>query len=324
MSLQPDFLGVSRPTSFDDDAGWRTFWNFSLRSLVLCTIAPHIPSARRLLLEARRRIIPDRARGIYPFAGVRLSRSDIEWLIATAAMFQPEAVRDWRGEQPSIDLRGADLRGVDLSGLFLWGIWAGSPFADASPEERQQAATLLDGADLRRACLAGAILVSTRLRGANLADAILSADLRGASLEGAAMRHIFARGATFINAQMQGVDLTRAFCKAAYFDGAQLQGATMRQISATRAKFRRTQLVGADLRDARLYQATLREANVQGADLSGAFLSKAKLILANLDGANLCAIYTTRFTNFHRATFAGAQTDSTTFAHATLVDPHLP
>lgn len=49
---------------------------------------------------------------------MRLSRADIEWLLAThehQAMYGPI---DWsdeaQGEHEGLDLRGADLRGIDL------------------------------------------------------------------------------------------------------------------------------------------------------------------------------------------------------------------
>ena len=75
-----------------------------------------------------RTITPDPEQLIYPFEGMRLSRSDVEWLLAThEAGRGPVDVSDERQRNRwGLDLRGADLREADLCGLPLAHLLAGS------------------------------------------------------------------------------------------------------------------------------------------------------------------------------------------------------
>src|SRR5258708_13834746 len=45
--------------------------------------APEIDTARQQFLAGRLAITPDIQRGLYPFKDVKLTRSDIEWLLIT-------------------------------------------------------------------------------------------------------------------------------------------------------------------------------------------------------------------------------------------------
>ena len=79
--------------------------------------------------------------------------------------------------------------------------------------------------------------------------------------------------------------------------GAWLQGANLKHVQLQRANLRGSQLQGANLRGSQLQGTILREAKLQGADLGGARLDetyclkaqlqKAKLVRANLSKANL-------------------------------------
>src|SRR5947199_1382038 len=44
---------------------------------------PEIPRERQQELNKCRAIVPNIEKGLYPFGGIRLSRADIEWLLAT-------------------------------------------------------------------------------------------------------------------------------------------------------------------------------------------------------------------------------------------------
>ncbi len=46
---------------------------------------PEIDTERQRYLAERRAIAPDIEQGIYPFRGIKLSRADVEWLLATHA-----------------------------------------------------------------------------------------------------------------------------------------------------------------------------------------------------------------------------------------------
>src|SRR5258707_14459984 len=97
-----------RPTRDDDRAGWKTYW--AAVGMPWRT-EPEIGEERQRYLAERRAVQPDIERGIYPFKGIepRLTRADVEWLLAThenAAMRGPVDPDDQRQEKRL----GGDLR----------------------------------------------------------------------------------------------------------------------------------------------------------------------------------------------------------------------
>ncbi len=85
----------------------------------------------------RRSIVPDIGQGISPFKGVKLSRSDVEWLLATHE--SKHGPLHWsQEEREGIDLRGADLRRVNLQGLPLAGRHGGVIWFRGKPETAEQ------------------------------------------------------------------------------------------------------------------------------------------------------------------------------------------
>src|SRR5260370_39553132 len=82
---------------------------------------PEIDKKRQQELSTRRTIVPDIEKGIYPFKGMKLSRADVEWLLATHQ--NGGGPVDWRDEsqrrRDGVDLRGADLHEGGLSYLPL-------------------------------------------------------------------------------------------------------------------------------------------------------------------------------------------------------------
>src|SRR2546429_2016579 len=87
---------------------------------------PEIPLERQQELTRRRAVIPNIEKGLYPFGGMRLSRADIEWLLATHE--DGRGPVDWsdesQREREGLDLRGADLRRLNLGGLPLARVYA--------------------------------------------------------------------------------------------------------------------------------------------------------------------------------------------------------
>src|SRR5438132_13437883 len=86
---------------------WRQYWQakgFPWRTV------PEIDVKRQEELSKCRAIVPDIKNGIYPFKGMKLSRADIEWLLATHENRGPV---DWsdeiQHEREGLDLRGANL-----------------------------------------------------------------------------------------------------------------------------------------------------------------------------------------------------------------------
>jgi uncharacterized protein YjbI with pentapeptide repeats len=173
---------------------------------------PEIGAERQAWLAARR-ASGAAAAGDYPFAGARLSRADVEWLLAThddgRGHLGPIAwlgEREWRHD--GLDLRGADLCGVDLSNLPLTRLLGSLRFAEwsaAKVEQRARAAIHLSGCNLRE----------THLEGANLRDA---------HLEGATLDHAYLQGARLQGAHLEGAFLAYTRLDEAYLLGASLGG----------------------------------------------------------------------------------------------------
>ena len=205
------------PTSSEE---WRTYWQakgFPWRA------EPEIDEKRQRELSQRRAIVPDIKQGIYPFKGMKLSRADVEWLLATHEHGQGPV--DWNDEhqrsREGLDLRGADLSQENLSHLPLAYMQGGLPFDEwelATEEQRNMAAGRMEQADLEGAQLQGANLGGAQLQRANLNEAQLQeANLGGAQLQEAYLRKVQLQGAFLGEAQLQGVHLR----------GSNLDGATL-------------------------------------------------------------------------------------------------
>jgi uncharacterized protein YjbI with pentapeptide repeats len=180
-------------------------------------IEPEIDLGRQEQLDEWRNAGSDIHKGIYPFGGKKLSRADIEWLLFTHRNGRGPV--DWSDpsernalvteKTQGLDLRGADLRGVDLSGLPLTGMIGGLDYLDwldATVEEREKAAILLEESYMLETHLEGA-----KLRSAYLQDAYL----RHAHLDWTYLRY-----AHFEGASLRYASLTRANMGGAFFDDA--------------------------------------------------------------------------------------------------------
>ena len=64
----------------DDLEGWKRHWEERQQPW---RTKPVIAVARQHELETRYKVVPDIEQGIYPFRGMKLSRADVEWLLAT-------------------------------------------------------------------------------------------------------------------------------------------------------------------------------------------------------------------------------------------------
>src|SRR5262249_31802863 len=191
-----------RPTD-DGRAGWRVFWQ--ARHQPWRTEA-EIDVERQGELARRREITPRVREGMYPFAGMKLARADVEWLLASHDSGRGPV--DWGDEEQrrrqGLDLRGADLSRVDLRGLPLARTLGG--LAGATAEQVSKAAAHLEGANLHDARLEGADLRGARLEGADLRGAsLVEADLRGLALE-----RVDLRGADLSRADLRGVQASGA------------------------------------------------------------------------------------------------------------------
>src|SRR5579883_808069 len=70
---------LQRPST-NDPNDWKAYWEQQSQPW---RTEPEIDGERQKYLEERRSIKPDTLTGIYPFKGIRLSRADVEWLLAT-------------------------------------------------------------------------------------------------------------------------------------------------------------------------------------------------------------------------------------------------
>lgn len=239
---------------------------------------PEIDKARQEFLTRCLETVPDITRGIYPLKGVKLSRADIEWLLATYGFGHSasDGQKPWR-----LDLRGADLRYIDLHALplaRLRGSLTREEWEDATEEQRAAAAVLLTGADLSEAHLEEADLIGVHLEKVALHEAHLEkADLARARLERAFLARVHLKEADLSEAHLEKADLSEV----------QLQGATLKWTHLEQAYLNGARLEKTDLSGARLEKAYLSEAHLEQADLSEAFLEESYLSGAYLQGADL-------------------------------------
>jgi uncharacterized protein YjbI with pentapeptide repeats len=196
-----------RPTGNDRHA-WQGYWQQLGQPW---RTEPEIDTKRQEQLASYRARIPDIKQGIYPFKGMKLSRADVEWLLATHE--NGRGPLEWsdesQREREGLDVRGADLRGVDLRSLPLARLCGGLALSQRpSKEERNMAAVILEGADLRNAHLEGANLSKANLQNADLWRAHLEGtDLNKASLQGSYLIEAHLTHSDLSRAQLEGAEL---------------------------------------------------------------------------------------------------------------------
>src|SRR5712691_11424683 len=109
-----------QPPPTNEPKAWITYWKAQGQPW---RTEPEIKTERQQYLAERRKIDPDFELGKYPFAGIELTRADVEWLLSTHESGGECGPVDWSDEHQreplGLDLRGADLRHVDLRHLPL-------------------------------------------------------------------------------------------------------------------------------------------------------------------------------------------------------------
>ena len=153
-----------------------------------------------------------------------------------------------------VALHEADLNGADLS-LFA----------------------KLEGANLSKADLHDADMVSANLSGANLSEAILSsADLTGVVLIEARLTHAYLNSTRLVGADLSKADLKWARLHKAKLVLADLRGANLNDADLRMADLSRAKLASTDLSRAELSGADLRMADLTGAQVTDKQLAQAK------------------------------------------------
>jgi uncharacterized protein YjbI with pentapeptide repeats len=236
-----------RPTNHDKEA-WKAYWE---QRRQFWRREPEIDIERQKYLAARRAIVSNIKKGVYPFKDIepKLTRADIEWLLETHESGGVKGPVDWEKEdqrkRKGLDLRGADLREVNLGELPLTNMLGGFNWEDLlveTNEQREAAAIHLERADLSFANLYGSILGGAHLERANL-----------------------------YNASLQRSCLSFAHLEEAKLASANLMKADLNNIHFESADLTYTYFVGADLREAHLERSKLYHNHLEGANLYGAF-----------------------------------------------------
>ncbi len=258
------------PPIKNDKEAWKAYWKAHGQ---MWRTEPEIDTDRQKYLDKQQNIIPDIEQGIYPFKDVRLSRADVEWLLATHE--NGLGPIDWsdnnQRDRTGLDLRGADLCKINLSGLPLartcWGlIWQRR--SNETEEQRRIAGAYLEATDFREASLEGSCFRGANLNKSNLSRANLAqADLSGANLAYATLREVDMHKAILIRLQFEGAILS----------GANLEGADLRSAHFEGAILHRVNLIDADLRNAFFDTAT---------SLDDIILNKGKSRCASLAGVH--------------------------------------
>ncbi len=98
---------LQRPTN-DNKEAWKAYWKTQEQPW---RTEPEIDAERQAFLAERRSIVPVIEQGIYPFKDIKLSRADVEWLLATHENGRGPV--DWSDESQR-ERKGLDVRAVDL------------------------------------------------------------------------------------------------------------------------------------------------------------------------------------------------------------------
>ena len=281
------------PSNTHDSEAWKAYWKEQGQPW---RAAPAIDEERQQRLLSYYQGVVDIERGMYPFKGVRLSRADVEWLLAMeeqrGAKLSP---RDGKGGNQhksfGLDLRGVDLSQVNLSDLPLMRLHAGLSLEEgrhATVEQSRAAAANLAKADLSNAQLQGAqlswvtldeaVLVEAHLEGADLGKASLKqAILAGTHLEGVDLTKAHLEGSTLLEAYLEGAMLQGAYLEeanlfVAHLEGARLAGAHLEGTSLLDTHFEGKAFGGDELKHLRAWMPHFPEV-LPAADLRGVYLN---------------------------------------------------
>lgn len=349
MSEQESVQTVTQPNPVPKGyTSWNEYWT-NVHSQPWRT-EPEIDMERQQYLAERHAVQPDLEQGIYPFKGVKLSRPDIEWLLAThesdgqtgPVWWDEEREKDEKYRREGLDLRAADLRGQDLRGLPLTCMRGGLGerlYSYYSVEQRVMAAVHLEDATL------GYIM---RFPNLETGEDVDPEQLRPAHVEGAALGHAFLRGAhlgavhleesylrevhceraVLSEAHLERADLLESHLEDAVINGTHFEGARMLFVHMEGAMTDSmlgtggAHFEGADITESYLIGTRLPESHLEGVTLHRADLTKAVLTAAHLENADLWAAQL-EGAYLAGAYLAGADLSGSNLRGADLSNAHL-
>ncbi len=322
----------SRPASTNDPDGWRIYWKACGQPW---RVEPEIPLHRR-------RIKPNKDTHSYPFSQFRLTRADIEWLLATHE--QGKGPVDYRakgwGTRCGIEVRGADVRGVNLQGLPLSGLLGGYVDEDGVTTGRCQllsdtslaeAGVHLEGANLSHAELAGSCLAGAHLEKAKLFQAALYyADLRSTSLSGAFLVGAHLEYARFCYTALAGVDLRFAHLEGACLTAVEGEGVNLSSAHLVGATLIQCHWAGCNFSKSHMEGVDLRETSICGvgkifdeSHLEGAVLKNLRLVGCTFEGAYLSGAVVEGLHTTHPSALRGAHVEEKEMEETDLMDIRL-
>jgi hypothetical protein len=168
---------------------WNEYWQRETKEN--WRTEPPVTAERQRFLQERLRIKADPETGTFPFGGIELSRSDVEWLLHHHGPIElEEAAKSY--PRKGVDLRGAVLDHIDLHSLPLTRMKGGLTWYERGedvPADKtlwEAASVKMRGADLHKTHLERADLFWAHLEGANLAGVYFDpiTDLVGLHLGG--------------------------------------------------------------------------------------------------------------------------------------------
>lgn len=203
----------ARPAA-NDRAGWRAFWDAQGQQW---RTEPEARPERQALL--RERMAQATGENPAPFAGLKMNRTDVEWLLAThesRGICGPVEDDPAHIRRAGVNLQGADLHQARLMGL---------PLARANLSNANLDKANLHRAHLERASFANSSCVGTVFTQARLDDA----SFRQANVQEAVFTEAHMESANLFEAQCQNASFYNTHLEGAYLGHAQFGGATLRR-----------------------------------------------------------------------------------------------
>jgi uncharacterized protein YjbI with pentapeptide repeats len=248
----------ARPAA-NDRAGWRAYWDAQGQPW---RTEPEARPERQAVLRG----LMAKATGENPapFQGLKMDRTDVEWLLAThesRGIRGPVTDDPVHRQRDGVNLQGADLHQARLGGL---------PLARVNLSNAK-----LDKANLNRAHLERASFANSQCVGTVFTQAwLLDASFREANVQ----------EAVFTEARMESANLFQAQCQNASFYNAHLEGAYLGHAQFGKATIRRAFFDGgtswndAVLWDEQHVSCSLADAHWNGTNLATLDWSQVRMI----------------------------------------------